>query len=85
MPPEEDQAAAFLIGHFFVINEVAPQIQHLLEHGHVVGLALDDVGEKDIGLARLEKVQRHLFHGQDDGAGGEVLLHDSARLGELFF
>jgi hypothetical protein len=59
-------------------------LRHLSQHGHVVRLAFDDVGEKDIGLSRLKQVRRYLFHGKDDRTGGEILLRDSTRLSELF-
>jgi len=40
---EENEPLPGLVADFFVVDESAPEIQHALQHRHVVGLALDNV------------------------------------------
>jgi hypothetical protein len=72
---EEDQASALLIGNGLVVQEVAGKVHEPFQHGHVVGLALDGVGEEEVGAAFPEYLLGHLFDPDDHVAGGEILAY----------
>ncbi len=72
MSAKEDEAAALLVRHLFVVNQDTAQFHQAARHGHIVRLALDDVGEEDVGLARQELSRWNLLDAEDDVATGEV-------------
>ncbi len=69
VPAKEDEPAVLLVNHPLIVDQRTAQVEHPPQHGHVVGLSLDDVGEKDIGLVWLKGPLRDLFDAKDDGAG----------------
>ena len=83
VPAEEDQPPARIVRHLFVVDQRTAQVQHALQHGHVEWLALDDVGEEDVGLARQKGGFGDLLDAQNQRAVSQTLLHQRAGRLEL--
>jgi hypothetical protein len=79
--PERDGAHAVVVGHQLVVEQGAALLQQRGEHGHVVGLPLDRVGEEEVGLSRPEELGRDLLHAEHDVGRGHVV--DETRAGRL--
>ena len=85
VPAKKDEPAVLLIHHPLIVDQCAALLEQSSQHGHVVGLALDHVGKKDIGRVWLKLLFGDLFDAKDDGAGGYVVPNRNARLRELLF
>ena len=75
---EIEDPPALVIDHLLVVDDRAPEVPHLPEHGHVLGLTLDGVREEEIRLARLDEIERDLLQGQDDGTGRQSFIDRDA-------
>jgi len=79
---EEDQPIAALVGEPFVVDQGAAEVEDPSEHGHVVGLTLDDVGEEDVGLVGKQELTGDLLDAEDDLGGGQLFGHGGPGLVE---
>ncbi len=81
---EEYKPFSGLVANLLVVDKGAAELQHLGQHRHVVGLALDDVGEKDVGSVRLKEVRRDFFDAENYLRVGQVFGHGGASTDVLF-
>jgi len=75
---EEDEAAALIVADQLVVDQGAAELLEAGEHGHVVGLALDDVREEHIGRVGEQALGRDLLDPEDRLGVGEVAHHRRA-------
>jgi len=62
---KEDQASTMVITHQFIVHQGAPELFEASQHGHVVGLALDDMGEEHVGHPVGQIFRGYLFDAED--------------------
>jgi len=75
---EEDQAPVLLVDDALVVDERRAHAQDVPEHGHVPGLALDGVGEVDVGAAGVQLGDGDLLDRQHHRGARQVLVHRRA-------
>ena len=69
---EEDQPASLVILDPLIVDQCALEIEQSLQHPHVVGLALDDMGEVEVGPLGLEQLGRDLLDCEENRGVGNI-------------